>query len=90
MTSRMARQTPSWRLWLDPETAEIWTKPGGLEFNADDPKKVLGTLGEQFLVLMCDGAVRFLNSDIDDETLTQSDPAERRKCRRNRITMLST
>ncbi len=52
-----------------PETAEIWTKPGGLEFNADEPRKVFGTLGEQFLVLMCDGAVRYLNSDLDDETL---------------------
>jgi len=52
-----------------PETAEAWTKPGGLEFNADDPKKPLGTLGEQFLVVKCDGAVRFLKSDIDDETL---------------------
>ncbi|MCA9008917.1 MAG: DUF1559 domain-containing protein [Planctomycetaceae bacterium] len=52
-----------------PETAEIWTKPGGLEFNADEPRKVFGTLGELFLVLMCDGAVRYLNSDIDDETL---------------------
>lgn len=52
-----------------PETAEAWTKPGGLEFNSDDPKKPLGRLGEQFLVLMGDGYVRFLNSDIDDETL---------------------
>ena len=52
-----------------PESAEVWTKPGGLEFNPDDPKKVLGTLGEQFLVLICDGSVRFLKSTIDDETL---------------------
>jgi hypothetical protein len=52
-----------------PESAEVWTKPGGLEFNHDDPKKVLGTLGEQFLVLICDGSVRFLKSSIDDETL---------------------
>ncbi len=52
-----------------PETADAWTKPGGLEFSIDDPKKPLGTLGEQFLVLLSDGAVRFLNSDIDDETL---------------------
>ena len=52
-----------------PESAEVWTKPGGLEFNPDDPKKALGTLGEQFLVLICDGSVRFLKSSIDDETL---------------------
>ena len=51
-----------------PESAEVWTKPGGLEFNADDPKKVLGTLGEQFLVLISDGSVRFLKSSTDDET----------------------
>ena len=52
-----------------PETAEAWTRPGGLKFNVDDPEKPLGTLGEQFLVLLSDGTVRFLNSDIDDETL---------------------
>ena len=52
-----------------PESAEVWTNPGGLEFNPDDPKKVLGTLGEQFLVLLCDGSVRFLKASIDDETL---------------------
>ena len=52
-----------------PESAEVWTKPGGLEFNPEDPKKVLGTLGEQFLVLICDGSVRFLKSSIDVETL---------------------
>ena len=52
-----------------PETAEVWTKPGGLEFNPEDPKKVLGTLGEQFLVLICDGSVRFVSSEIDDNTL---------------------
>ncbi len=51
------------------ETAEVWTKPGGLEFNPEDPKKVLGTLGEQFLVLICDGSVRFVSSAIDDNTL---------------------
>ena len=52
-----------------PETADVWTKPGGLEFNADDPKKVLGMIGEQFLALICDGSVRFIRSDIDDVTL---------------------
>ncbi|MBC7965305.1 MAG: hypothetical protein H7Z17_05190, partial [Fuerstia sp.] len=52
-----------------PESAEIWTKPGGLKFSRDDPKKVLGTLSEQFLVLISDGSVRFLKSSIDDETL---------------------
>lgn len=51
------------------DTAEVWTKPGGLEFNPDDPKKVLGKLGKEFLVLMCDGYVRYLKSDTDDDTL---------------------
>ena len=52
-----------------PDTAEIWTKPGGLEFNPDDPKKVLGKLAEEFLVLICDGSVRYVKSDIHDDTL---------------------
>lgn len=51
------------------DAAEIWTKPGGLEFNADDPKKVLGKLAEEFLVLLCDGSVRYVKSNIDDDTL---------------------
>ena len=51
------------------DKAEIWTKPGGFAFNADDPKKVLGKLGDVFLALLCDGSVRFVNSDIDDDML---------------------
>ncbi len=52
-----------------PDTAEIWTKPGGLEFDTDNPKKVLGKLAEEFLVLLCDGSVRFVKSDINEDTL---------------------
>lgn len=52
-----------------PETAEIWTKPGGLEFDVDEPKKALGKLGDVFLTLLCDGSVRFVKSDIADETM---------------------
>jgi hypothetical protein len=52
-----------------PDTAEIWTKPGGLEFNTDNPKKSLGKIGDVFLALLCDGSVRFVKSDIADETL---------------------
>ncbi|MEZ6060459.1 MAG: DUF1559 domain-containing protein [Planctomycetaceae bacterium] len=53
-----------------PDTAVPWTKPGGLELDPKNPKKSLGKLGEQFLVLMADGSVRFVSSTIDDETLS--------------------
>lgn len=52
-----------------PDTAEVWTKPGGLQFNADDPKKVLGKPGDLFLTVLCDGSVRYVASAIDDDTL---------------------
>ncbi len=52
------------------ETAEIWTKPGGLEFDPDNPLKCLGTLtGGGFNALMMDGAVRFISESIDLSTL---------------------
>lgn len=53
-----------------PDTAEVWTKPSGLEFDSADPKKALGKIGEQFMVLMCDGYCRFVDSDIDETTLS--------------------
>jgi hypothetical protein len=54
-----------------PDTAEVWTKPTGLKFDPANPKKVLGQIGEQFLVLLCDGSVRVIRRDIDEETLSR-------------------
>lgn len=51
------------------DTADIWTKPGGLKFDADAPKKALGDVGDTFLVLMCDGSVHPISKEIDDLTL---------------------
>ncbi len=51
-----------------PDKAEIWTKPTGLEYDPEDPLKCLGNVGEQFLVLLCDGSSRFLDSTIDKAT----------------------
>jgi hypothetical protein len=48
-----------------PETAVPWTKPGGLEFDAANPLTALGTLGPEFLALLCDGSVRSISSEID-------------------------
>ena len=48
-----------------PDTADIWTKPGGLDFDPKNPIKALGTLAEDlFLVLYCDGTVRRVNKTI--------------------------
>lgn len=52
------------------DTADIWTKPGGLEFNADDPIAALGNIGEMFHALLCDGSVRNISKSIDKETLS--------------------
>ncbi|OYW21330.1 MAG: hypothetical protein B7Z55_05900 [Planctomycetales bacterium 12-60-4] len=51
------------------DTAEIWTKPGGLEFDPENPLMCLGTLmGDGFNALCMDGAVRYISKNIDAET----------------------
>ena len=53
-----------------PDTADIWTKPGGLDFEPKHPIKALGTLVEDvFNVLFTDGSVRRVNKTIPAETL---------------------
>jgi len=53
-----------------PDAAEVWTKPGGLDYDPKDPIKALGKLTEDmFLILMADGSVRRVAKDIDPETL---------------------
>lgn len=48
----------------------MWTKPDELEYNATKPVPKLGGIFEGgFNAAMCDGAVRFLPSTIDDKTL---------------------
>ena len=54
-----------------PNTADVWTKPSGLDFDPNDPKKALGKIGEQFMALLCDGSTRFINSQINDDTLSR-------------------
>ena len=53
------------------DKADVWTKPSGIEFNSEDPKAALGKLAETFLILLCDGSVRDISSDIDDATLSR-------------------
>jgi len=53
-----------------PEAAVEWTKPGGIEFDPENPKQGLGTLPEDgFLVIMADGSVWRLPRNIPDEQL---------------------
>lgn len=51
-----------------PDKAEVWTKPGGIEIG-DDPRNSLGKLSEKFQVLLTDGSVHFLSSDLNIEVL---------------------
>ncbi len=53
-----------------PDTAEIWTKPGGLDFDPKDPLKALGKLaGDTFVAMLCDGSVRSISIKIEAENL---------------------
>lgn len=51
-------------------TAEIWTKPGGLEFNVDNPIAALGNIGDMFMAMLCDGSVKYIPNSIDNSTLS--------------------
>jgi hypothetical protein len=53
-----------------PDTAEVWTKPGGLDFEPENPMKALGKIvGETFLALFADGSVRQISTELDAGTL---------------------
>ena len=55
-----------------PNTAEFWTKPGGLDFDPKDPIKSLGNLIEDsFVALLADGSVRLLTREIDPQLLSR-------------------
>ncbi|TWT43580.1 hypothetical protein KOR42_43980 [Thalassoglobus neptunius] len=47
------------------DTAEIWTKPGGLEYNEEEPFAPLGDIGDQFLALFCDGSITDIPKSLD-------------------------
>ncbi len=49
-----------------PETAEPWTKPGGIKFTGDDIVESLGKVGDFFLMGFADGSVRRVETDIDE------------------------
>ncbi len=51
------------------DTAEIWTKPGGLAFDKANPIQALGNIGETFDALFMDASARSLPKSIDPATL---------------------
>lgn len=51
------------------DTADFWTKPGGLEFQPGDPISLLGNVDEPFQVIFCDGSVRAFSKTVDPTTL---------------------
>jgi hypothetical protein len=52
------------------DTADIWTKPGGLEADLENPVAALGSIGETFMILLVDGSVHELPATIDPTTLS--------------------
>ena len=51
------------------DTADFWTKPGGLTIDPANPVAALGNIDEQFVVILADGSLHQLPKDIDGETL---------------------
>ena len=51
------------------DTADIWTKPGGLAFDKANPIQALGNIGETFDALFMDASARSLPKSIDPATL---------------------
>ena len=49
------------------DKADVWTKPGGLELNEEDPVATFGDLPEGIQILMSDGAVRIVIELLDPE-----------------------
>jgi hypothetical protein len=54
-----------------PSRADIWTKPGGLEYSAQRPTASLGEPGEEFSFLEIGGRVRRLSGHADAETMAK-------------------
>ncbi len=52
-----------------PDKADIWTKPGGLEADPEDPFAALGEIGEKFQAIFTDGSARYLSKLLDPVTL---------------------
>ncbi len=53
-----------------PDKAEVWTKPGGLDFQPAKPIDSLGKLSDDtFLSVLADGSVRAIARQIDAKTL---------------------
>jgi hypothetical protein len=52
-----------------PDKADIWTKPGGLEFNEEDPVAAFGEIPDMLQILMGDGSVRSITTIVIPETM---------------------
>lgn len=51
------------------DKADVWTKPGGLEIDGEDPAASLGEIGDRFVTVFADGSARFLPSEIEASEL---------------------
>jgi hypothetical protein len=49
------------------DTADFWTKPGGLTFNPAEPLAALGNVGDQIRVVRMDGSATVLPREIDPQ-----------------------
>lgn len=51
------------------DTADIWTKPGGLKFTGQNTIELFGNIGKTFRAMLCDGSVKTFSGDIEEDLL---------------------
>ncbi|MCX7396442.1 MAG: DUF1559 domain-containing protein [Planctomycetales bacterium] len=51
------------------DEAGVWTRPGGLEIDGEDPAASLGEIGDRFVTVFADGSAKFLPSEIEASEL---------------------
>ena len=52
-----------------PDTADTWTKPGGLQFDPEMPMRAFGTDSSEFMIASAYGPLRYLDQQTDSPTM---------------------
>lgn len=51
------------------DKSDFWTKPGGVKFASKDPIAELGNIGDEVLIILADGARKYIRTDLLKQAL---------------------